>query len=294
MPLLSGSSQATISKNIATERHAGKPEKQAVAIAYSEARGDVTSWMNVRQSMYNSLQVGKTYMFDGRKGKVLEKAESSGQASAVGLTSGGPMIRVEWKDTRSDAGQITGLKQTADKWLVQVKVPLGTKVFEIPLSRALDEGAVRTEVEKLMATNKNDAAQYTAKQNPDLAREGHSHTWYIADKNGDYAGDAMYKTKAEAEAAIRKMESGSKKDATLDDCVAEMDAVVGEIAEVARRVDRMGKKDAVAYNRKHAEEGAAAFKAGKTRQANPYSEGSDAAYNWASGFNKAQDEAKGK
>ena len=33
MPLEKGSSQATISKNIATERAAGKPEKQAIAIA---------------------------------------------------------------------------------------------------------------------------------------------------------------------------------------------------------------------------------------------------------------------
>jgi hypothetical protein len=38
MPLQKGNSQATISKNIATERNAGKPEKQAVAIAESEAR----------------------------------------------------------------------------------------------------------------------------------------------------------------------------------------------------------------------------------------------------------------
>jgi hypothetical protein len=38
MPLKSGSSNKTISSNIATERHAGKPEKQAVAIAESNAR----------------------------------------------------------------------------------------------------------------------------------------------------------------------------------------------------------------------------------------------------------------
>lgn len=38
MPLKSGSSQETISKNIATEREAGKPEKQAVAIALENAR----------------------------------------------------------------------------------------------------------------------------------------------------------------------------------------------------------------------------------------------------------------
>lgn len=38
MPLAPSSSQAVIGKNIATERAAGKPEKQAIAIAESEAR----------------------------------------------------------------------------------------------------------------------------------------------------------------------------------------------------------------------------------------------------------------
>lgn len=37
MPLKKGSSKKVISENIATERRAGKPEKQAIAIAYSEA-----------------------------------------------------------------------------------------------------------------------------------------------------------------------------------------------------------------------------------------------------------------
>jgi hypothetical protein len=38
MPLKTGSSQETISQNIATEIRAGKPRDQAAAIAYSKAR----------------------------------------------------------------------------------------------------------------------------------------------------------------------------------------------------------------------------------------------------------------
>ncbi len=38
MPLQSGKSKVAFSHNVAAEMHAGKPQKQAVAIAYSEKR----------------------------------------------------------------------------------------------------------------------------------------------------------------------------------------------------------------------------------------------------------------
>ena len=37
MPLMKGSSKGVISENIRTEMHAGRPQKQAIAIAYSKA-----------------------------------------------------------------------------------------------------------------------------------------------------------------------------------------------------------------------------------------------------------------
>ena len=40
MPLEPGSSRETIGRNIATEEGAGKPAKQAIAIALSKSRGD--------------------------------------------------------------------------------------------------------------------------------------------------------------------------------------------------------------------------------------------------------------
>lgn len=46
MPLVSGSSRAAVSQNIATEERAGKKPKQAEAIAFSKARGDVCDRMD--------------------------------------------------------------------------------------------------------------------------------------------------------------------------------------------------------------------------------------------------------
>jgi len=38
MPLINSTSKKALGENIAKERHAGKPEKQAVAIAFSKKR----------------------------------------------------------------------------------------------------------------------------------------------------------------------------------------------------------------------------------------------------------------
>ena len=38
MPLKKGSSKKVIAANIRTEMHAGKPQKQAIAIAFSKAK----------------------------------------------------------------------------------------------------------------------------------------------------------------------------------------------------------------------------------------------------------------
>lgn len=43
MPLKSGSSKSVISDNIATEMKAGKPQKQAIAIAYGKANKEKPS-----------------------------------------------------------------------------------------------------------------------------------------------------------------------------------------------------------------------------------------------------------
>ena len=44
MPLVKSTSKKAFGENIAREREAGKPEKQAVAIAYSEKREAAKKW----------------------------------------------------------------------------------------------------------------------------------------------------------------------------------------------------------------------------------------------------------
>jgi hypothetical protein len=54
---------------------------------------DVSSeWIACRYGEFQGLEVGKTYVFKGRRGRVLEKREADGRHTASGL----PRIRVEW------------------------------------------------------------------------------------------------------------------------------------------------------------------------------------------------------
>ena len=57
MPLEQGKSKEVISRNIAKEREAGKPEKQAVAIALSEARKNGANIPNKKSDKQNISEI---------------------------------------------------------------------------------------------------------------------------------------------------------------------------------------------------------------------------------------------
>ena len=65
MPLIKSTSKKAFGENIARERAAGKPEKQSVAIAYSEkreaAKGEHHSEHSAKRSQhYHEVVVGRT------------------------------------------------------------------------------------------------------------------------------------------------------------------------------------------------------------------------------------------
>jgi len=68
MPLESGASRKAFSHNVVTEIAAGKPQKQAVAIAYSKARGDADRENAARQAKeddrFNKLESGVMKLAD--------------------------------------------------------------------------------------------------------------------------------------------------------------------------------------------------------------------------------------
>ena len=72
MPLASGSSKETISRNIATEVRAGRPQKQAAAIAYAKARGDAINPHDVADIEQKIVALAKKRKELGRKNQFAE------------------------------------------------------------------------------------------------------------------------------------------------------------------------------------------------------------------------------
>ena len=56
MPLIKSTSKRAFGKNVSTEMHAGKPQKQAVAIAYSEARAAKRGERSVDRDARNTFK----------------------------------------------------------------------------------------------------------------------------------------------------------------------------------------------------------------------------------------------
>ncbi len=74
MPLESGSSKSAFEHNIKTEIEAGKPQKQAVAIAYSKKRGD-SMGLNKNTPGYGTILDGVKKFADG-VGKLCERMDA--------------------------------------------------------------------------------------------------------------------------------------------------------------------------------------------------------------------------
>jgi len=58
----------------------------------------MTTTFQVSRDIFDRLQIGKTYRFDGRKGKVVAKHEDGAGESATGWSSCVPMVTVSWKE----------------------------------------------------------------------------------------------------------------------------------------------------------------------------------------------------
>jgi hypothetical protein len=111
MPLKEGSSQETISSNIATEIRAGKSREQAAAIAYSKARGDR---MPCSPDKLKKLDAMLDSFLATRKSDAFEEAHHPRNAGGVFTTGEGEEPKEDAngnksqssKDTQEDPGNL--------------------------------------------------------------------------------------------------------------------------------------------------------------------------------------------
>lgn len=71
MPLQSGKSKGAFSHNVRKEIAAGKPQKQAVAIAYSKQRGDAAMRRGSRDELNRAIQAGSKELEAQKQAKAL-------------------------------------------------------------------------------------------------------------------------------------------------------------------------------------------------------------------------------
>ena len=61
--------------------------------------GDDSGSIEVRQSDYDKIQIGKTYSFGGRKGRVTGKNSDKGKLATGRASGGNPLVQVTWLDS---------------------------------------------------------------------------------------------------------------------------------------------------------------------------------------------------
>jgi len=142
MPLEGGSSKTAISHNIATERNAGKPEKQAIAIAENKARGDsepsnAKEWEALIRHAYERQ--------DDKLGKRLEAKYKEWKARNDSLEPS-PFGREERAAKLSEAGDaaflmgaIDELKSRIDAASTPKKPPEGGKYDPIAVNKEINK-----------------------------------------------------------------------------------------------------------------------------------------------------------
>ena len=200
MPLESGSSKAAFSKNVATEMNAGKPQKQAVAIAYSK-RGDsspemeafkqrqaakkqeaekrvaqaevlVKQYEDIRKRFKKAGELGPNSM--SSTGQLCTKARAS-YGLALNVVSNGTGKYEDWvasgdKEMAEAKARVEDLRQFADQRLRKdAEETKGEQASEDARMSAIEERLSEVEGKKL---SRSDALSAAVDAVTELARDG--------------------------------------------------------------------------------------------------------------------------